>query len=75
MSDRNLTFEELLLQFRLCNLDLNSLVYLLGVSLLVVGVVLDGGREESVDEGGLSQARFARNLLSSGDRSLPIACN
>jgi hypothetical protein len=35
------------------------------MSLLVVGVVLDGGREESVDEGGLSQPRFSRNLCLS----------
>lgn len=56
------TFEELLLQLCLCDLDLNSLVHLLGMSLLVVGIVLDGGGEQRVDEGGLSQPRLSRNL-------------
>jgi len=37
---------------------------LLVVSALVVGVVLDGGGEEGVDEGGLSEARFASNLCN-----------
>jgi hypothetical protein len=32
------------------------------VSALVIGVVLDGGGEEGVDEGGLAQARLASNL-------------
>lgn len=32
------------------------------MSALVIGVVLDGGREEGVDEGGLAQARLASNL-------------
>jgi hypothetical protein len=48
------TFEELLFQFGLCDLDLDGLVDLLGMPLLVVGVVLDGGGEKGVDEGGLS---------------------
>lgn len=69
------TFEELLLQFRLCNLNLNSLVNLLGVSLLMVGVVFDGRREEGVDEGGLSQPRFSSNLPSSAAHSLILACS
>jgi len=48
------TFEELLLQLCLCDFNLNGLVDLLGMSSLVIGVVLDCCREESVDEGGLS---------------------
>lgn len=48
------TFEELLLQFGLCDFDFNGLVDLFGVSLLVVGIVLDGGREKCVDECGFS---------------------
>jgi hypothetical protein len=49
-----LTLEEFLFQFSFCDLDLNGLVHLLCVSLLVVGVVLDGRGEQCVDEGGLS---------------------
>ena len=56
------TLEELLFQLCLCNLNLNSLVNLLCVSALVVCIILDGGREQSVDEGCLSEARFASNL-------------
>ena len=44
------------------DLNLHGLVDLLLVTLLMVGVVLDGGGEEGVDEGGLSQARLASNL-------------
>jgi hypothetical protein len=32
------------------------------VAALVVGIVLDGGREKGVDERGLSKARLASNL-------------
>lgn len=35
------TFEELLLQFCLCDLNFNSLIDLFGVALLVVCVVFD----------------------------------
>ena len=56
------TLEELLLEFGLCDLDLDSLVHLLVVSSLVVGIVLDGGGEERVDEGSLSETRLASNL-------------
>lgn len=56
------TLEELLLQLSLCDLNLDGLVDLLLVSSLVVGVVLDCGGEEGVDEGGLSQAGLASNL-------------
>lgn len=47
------TFEKLLFQLSLCDLDLNSLVNLLCVSSLVVLIVFDGGGEKGVDEGGL----------------------
>lgn len=56
------TLEELLLKFSLGNLNLDRLVNLLGMAPLVVCIVFDGGREEGVDEGGLSQARLASNL-------------
>lgn len=56
------TLEELFLQLSLCDFDLNCLVNLLGMSALVIGVVLDGGGEESIDEGRLSEARFTSNL-------------
>jgi hypothetical protein len=48
------TLEELLLQLCLCDLDFDGFVNLLVVAAFVVGVVLDGGGEEGVDEGGLS---------------------
>jgi hypothetical protein len=44
------------------DLNLDSLVHLLVVSSLVVGIVLDGGGEEGVDEGSLSETRLASNL-------------
>jgi hypothetical protein len=50
------TFEELLLQLSLGNLNLDRLVHLLHVSALVVGIILNRGREEGVDEGRLSEA-------------------
>ena len=56
------TLEELLLQLGLGDLDLDRLVDLLLVAALVVGVVLDGGREQRVDEGRLAQPGLARNL-------------
>jgi hypothetical protein len=59
------TLEELFLQLSLGDLDLDRLVDLLLVPALVVGVVLDGGGEERVDEGGLAQSRLASDLLSS----------
>ena len=54
-----LTLEKLLLQLGLGDLDFNGLVDLLGVTAAVVGVVLDGGAEEGVDEGGLSETRLS----------------
>jgi len=56
------TFEELLFQLCLCDLNLDGLIHLLGMSALVIGVVLDGGREKGVDEGRLSKSRFTGNL-------------
>lgn len=58
------TLEELLFQLSLGNFNLDGLVDLLLVSALVVGIVLDGGREERVDKGGLSKARLSGNLWS-----------
>lgn len=48
------TLEELLLELGLCDFNLDRLVHLLVVASLVVGIVLDGGGEEGVDEGRLS---------------------
>ena len=67
------TLEKLLLKLSLCDLNLDSLVHLLCVSALVVGVVLDCRGEEGVDEGSLSESRFASNLgMLDSSRS---ACN
>lgn len=52
----SLTLEKLLLQLGLGDLNFDSAVHLLLVTALVVGIVLNGGREESVDEGSLSQS-------------------
>jgi hypothetical protein len=57
------TFEELLLKLSLCDFNLDGFVDLLVVAFLVVGVVLDSGGEEGVDEGSLSETRLASNLL------------
>jgi hypothetical protein len=56
------TLEELLLKLSLGDLNLDRLVHLLVVSSLVVGIVLDGSGEESVDEGSLSETRLASDL-------------
>lgn len=48
------TFEELLLELSLGNLNLHGSVNLLLVAALVIGIVLNGGGEEGVDEGRLS---------------------
>lgn len=61
---RQHTLEKLLLELGLGDLDLDGLVDLLLVSALVVGIVLDGGGEKGVDEGRLSQAGLASDLLS-----------
>lgn len=50
------TFEELLLKLSLGNLNLHGSVDLLLVAALVIGIVLNGGGEEGVDEGCLSQS-------------------
>ena len=65
-----LTLEELLLQLGLGDLDLDGLVDLLRVTAAVIGVVLDGGGEEGVDEGGLAQARLAGNHDSESGTAL-----
>lgn len=65
MSCVGCTFEELLLELSLGDLNLDCLVNLLVVSALVVGVVLDGGGEEGVDESGLSESGLASNLEKS----------
>jgi hypothetical protein len=59
------TFEELLLQLGFGDLNLDRLVNLLVVSALVIGVVLNGGGEEGVDKGRLSEPGFASNLRRS----------
>jgi hypothetical protein len=64
------TLEELLLELSLGDLNLDRLVHLLVVSSLVVGIVLDGGGEERVDEGGLSQPRLASDHDSKGSTAL-----
>jgi len=58
----NRTLEELLLQFGLGDLNLDGLVNLLLVPALVVGIVLDGGGEQRVDECSFAEPRFASNL-------------
>ena len=62
MLEAVLTLEELLFQLGFCDLNLDGLVDLLCVAALVIGVVLDGGREEGVDKGGLSESRLSSNL-------------
>lgn len=56
------TLEKLLLQLGLGDLNLNGTVNLLLVTALVVGIVFDGGREEGVDKGSLSQSGLSSNL-------------
>lgn len=67
---RALTFEELLLKLGLGDLNLDSLVDLLCVATAVVGVVLDGGGEEGVDEGGLAETRLASDHDSESGTAL-----
>lgn len=68
------TFEELLFELGFCDLNLDSFVDLLGVSALVICVILDCGREKSVDESSLSKSRFTSNLphVSRGSSSYRI---
>ena len=56
------TLEELLLQLGLGDLNLNGLVNLLRVTAFVIGVVLNGGGKEGVDECSLAESRLASNL-------------
>ena len=67
---RALTLEELLLELGLGDLDLDGLVDLLRMTAAVVGVVLDGGGEKGVDEGGLAEARLASYHDSEGGTAL-----
>jgi hypothetical protein len=64
------TFEELLLQLSLGDLNLHGFVDLLRMPALVVGIVLDGRREQSVDERRLAQTRFSRNLMTGRKQSV-----
>lgn len=57
-----ITLEKLLLQLGLGDFNLNGPVNLLLMTALVVGVVLDGGGKQGVDESGLSQSRLSSNL-------------
>lgn len=56
------TLEELLLELCLGDLNLDRFIDLLLMSTAVVGVVLDGSREQRIDECCLAQARFTGNL-------------
>jgi hypothetical protein len=68
------TLKELLFQLGLCDLNLHRLVNLLLVSSLVIGIVLDSGGEERVDEGGLPQARLSSNLDKLLDATRDCKC-
>ena len=70
VDDSQANLEELLFQLCLGDLDLDGLVNLLVVSALVVGVVLDGGGEEGVDEGRLAQAGLACHHDGEGGAAL-----
>lgn len=59
-----LTLEEFLLKFSFCDLNLDCLINLLVVSALVIGIVLDRCREESVDKRRLSQPGLSSDLYS-----------
>lgn len=52
---RRSTLEELLFQLGLGDLDLHSLINLLCMTTPVVGVILDGRGEESINESGFSK--------------------
>lgn len=66
------TFEESFLELGLCDLDLNGLVDLLSVSAFMVCIVLDRGREKSVDECGFAQARLSSNLYCIHQSTAPF---
>lgn len=70
INDGQADLEELLFQLGLGDLNLNGLVDLLRVTSAVVGVVLDGGAEEGVDEGGFAQARLACHHDGEGSAAL-----
>ncbi len=56
------TFEEFFLKFSLCDLYLNGFIHLLCMTTSVIRIILDGCGKKRINEGGLSQARFARDL-------------
>lgn len=58
------TLEELLFELSLCNLNFHCLIDLFRMAASVVGVVLDCGGEEGVNEGCFSKARLSCNLRS-----------
>jgi len=62
VDDSQADLEELFFEFSLCDFNLDRFVHLLVVSSLVVGIVLDGGGEERVDEGRLAEASLAGDL-------------
>ncbi|KAH9822081.1 hypothetical protein Tdes44962_MAKER04756 [Teratosphaeria destructans] len=70
VDDGQADLEELLLQLGLGDFNLDGLVDLLRVTSAVVGVVLDGGGEEGIDEGGLAQARLAGHHDGEGGAAL-----
>lgn len=70
VDNRQADLEELLLQLGLGDFNLNGLVNLLGMASAVVGVVLDGGAEKSVDKGGLAESRLASNHNGEGSTAL-----
>jgi hypothetical protein len=59
IDDGQSDLEELLFQLSLGDLDFDCLVDLLGVAAAMIGVVLDGGGEEGVNEGRLAEAGLA----------------
>jgi hypothetical protein len=70
VNDGQTDFEELLLQLGLGNLDLDSLVDLLGETSAVIGVVFDGGAEKGVDKGCLAETRLASDHDGESSASL-----
>lgn len=70
VDDSQSDLEELLLQLGLGDLDLDGLVDLLGVAAAMIGVVLDRGGEEGVDEGRLAQAGLACHHDGEGGAAL-----
>ena len=51
-----ITFEKFFLEFSFGNLDLDGFVHVLRMTAPMVCVILDGGREEGIDEGRFPKA-------------------